>query len=148
MLLTSKLSPKLNWTKTTTSILVIYSGFLFYSGIAKYLNLMDFAFGMTNFSLFSAELIFYIAYIIPAIEIILGIMLLINKTRKISTYGTTALLIAYSAYLTLFKHYAYSGWCSCGSVIKLELEQHLLFNMAITIPLLMVIIRKEKAPKN
>ncbi|MFT7055334.1 MAG: hypothetical protein ACJAR3_000961 [Roseivirga sp.] len=99
---------------------------------------------MTNFSLFSGDLVFYLAYLIPAFEIILAILLLMNRTRKIAILGLSGLLITYSVYLTLFKYYATNGWCSCGSVIDLSLRQHLLFNIILILPLLVVLINSGK----
>jgi hypothetical protein len=143
-LLFSKWNKNLDWSKIVNILLIGYSGFMLYSGISKYLNLLNFAFGMTNFSLFSGDLVFYLAYLIPAFEIILAILLLMNRTRKVAILGLSGLLITYSVYLTLFKYYATNGWCSCGSVIDLSLRQHLLFNIILILPLLVVLINSGK----
>lgn len=113
-----------------------YSGFMLYSGVSKYMDLLSFAFGMTNFSLFNDDFIFFLTFLIPAFEILLALTLIINKTRRYALYMLIGLFLFYSIYLTMFKYFATSSWCSCGSIIDLNLSNHLVFNFIITLPLL------------
>jgi len=124
--------------------IAVYSGFLFYSGVSKYLSLLDFAFGMTNFNLFSEEAVFFFTYLIPLFEIILGILILFKKTMFYSLVLVIGLFTLYTLYLVLFKFNATSGWCSCGSIIDLNLPNHILFNLVITLPLLLIVLNYEK----
>ncbi|KYG72494.1 hypothetical protein AWN68_12100 [Roseivirga echinicomitans] len=119
---------------------------MLYSGVSKFMNLLDFAFGMTNSNLFDGNTVFFLSYFIPLFEIILGVVLLFKKMRIGALYALISLMILYSIYLAVFKYYAVSGWCSCGSVIDLSLTKHLIFNAIITIPLVITVflMGKEK----
>lgn len=130
---------KIQSAKTINALYIVYSGFMLYAGVSKFMDLLSFAFGMTNFSLFNDDLVFFLTFLIPSLEILLAFSLIINKTRKYGLYMLISLFLLYSVYLTLFKYFATSSWCSCGSVIDLGLSNHLVFNFFITLPLLFMV---------
>jgi uncharacterized membrane protein YphA (DoxX/SURF4 family) len=71
----------------------------------------------------------WIAWLIPALEIIVSLMLIIPAFRLRGLYASTILMIAFTAYIIIILNFSKEIPCSCGGVIEqLSWTQHIFFN--------------------
>lgn len=104
--------------------------FLFlYTGVSKYLNFITFAEDMKN-QPFPQWMTFLLIWVLPAIEIMLGLGLMFNKSRLISLYGSFILMLLFTVYVALILLNVFDKIpCSCGGVLQsLGWNEHLIFN--------------------
>lgn len=74
-----------------------------------------------------------IAWMVPAIELLVSCMLLIPKTRKSGLYSSFILMAGFTLYVGWLLAFADDLPCSCGGVIQqMTWSQHLLFNIFFT----------------
>ena len=72
-----------------------------------------------------------LVWMVPALEIIISIMLLINRTILLGLYAAFGLMCLFSAYIYAILNFTDSIPCSCGGVLeKLGWTEHLIFNIA------------------
>lgn len=73
----------------------------------------------------------FVAYAIPAIEILLSILLIIPKTKRVAIIGSFILMIVFTAYLVYMVYSGAKLTCNCGGVISsMTWKQHILFNIS------------------
>lgn len=71
---------------------------------------------------------------VPAVEIILSVLLVINATRIFAFYGSLFLMTLFTAYLIAILNFSYYIPCSCGGILQgLSWESHIIFNLAFII---------------
>jgi len=103
---------------------------LLYASFSKYFDFAAFKRGMYN-QPFPAWLSSVLIIFLPPIEIVLAILLTLEKTKKKALVGTIVMMTAFTLYivailLNFFPHVP----CSCGGIIRaLSWEQHLIFNL-------------------
>jgi hypothetical protein len=75
-----------------------------------------------------------IAWLVPAVEIIIAILLIIPRTKKIGFLSSLGLLLVFTFYIIyMFIFYPHKP-CSCGGVIStLTWQQHIAFNIFLSI---------------
>lgn len=74
------------------------------------------------------------AWFVPVVEILLAVMLGINKTRRYGLYGSFFLLVAFTAYIVAITRFSDFVPCSCGGILeKLSWNQHLVFNIGFVL---------------
>jgi len=95
-------------------------------------------FGFANFEKFIIKLDLmraigkYVAFLIPASEVAISLVLLFPKTRKLGLYYSLGLMILFTAYLVYMKLTAETLPCHCGGVIsRLSWTQHIGFNILL-----------------
>ncbi|OQP62272.1 hypothetical protein A4R26_17945 [Niastella populi] len=70
-----------------------------------------------------------IAWSIPAVEIVLSLLLVFNKTRLLGLYASFFLMSLFTAYLVIMLNFSYYIPCSCGGVLQyLTWNEHIVFN--------------------
>ena len=103
-----------------------------YTGLNKILDIDKFKFEMGR-SPFIQDIGGFIAYTLPAGEMLLALGLIIKKTRLPSLYISFALMALFTGYIWLMLNYAYDLPCSCGGIIaRLSWHDHLVFNIVFT----------------
>ena len=71
----------------------------------------------------------FVAWSIPAVELLIAILLVINRTRLIGLYASFFLMSLFTAYLIIMLNLSYYIPCSCGGVLEhLSWNQHIVFN--------------------
>jgi uncharacterized membrane protein YphA (DoxX/SURF4 family) len=71
-----------------------------------------------------------IAWLLPIIEIIVGLLFMFRKWRLLAFYSSLFLLTLFTAYLVAMLNFSYYIPCSCGGVLSiLSWKEHILFNL-------------------
>ena len=92
-----------------------------------------------------------LVWIVPTLEIIISILLLINRTVLLGLFAALGLMCLFTAYIIAILNFTDIIPCSCGGVLeKMNWDQHLIFNLAflalaIAGILLTNIIKEKKA---
>ncbi|MCZ4222916.1 MauE/DoxX family redox-associated membrane protein [Pedobacter rhodius] len=75
-----------------------------------------------------------IAYMVIAVEFIISLGLLIEKTNRNSLAASGGLLLLFTVYIIMILLYSPYVPCSCGGIISaLSWTQHLILNIGLTI---------------
>ncbi|TRW21480.1 hypothetical protein FMM05_20230 [Flavobacterium zepuense] len=86
-----------------------------------------------------------VGWLVPLMEILIGILLIIPKTQKLGLYAFTSLMIVFTFYIGGMMIWADKLPCHCNLFIeKLSWGQHLLFNLACII-LAIIAVRLSKS---
>jgi uncharacterized membrane protein YphA (DoxX/SURF4 family) len=103
-----------------------------YTGLNKMMDIDKFKYEMGR-SPFIQDMSGFIAYTLPAGEMLLALLLIIKRTRLLGLYLSFALMALFTGYIWLMLNYAYDLPCSCGGIIsKMSWHQHLVFNAVFT----------------
>ncbi len=115
-----------------------------YASISKLLDFENFQVQLAQSPLLSA----YAGTIAPLViftELLIVLLLCLNKTRLTSLYGSFFLMVAFTVYIYLILNYSDFIPCSCGGIIeKLGWTEHLIFNIVFALLALIAIIILEK----
>lgn len=120
-----------------------------YTGVSKLLNYSDFRFALTQSPLLTpfAKIV---AWLLPASEIAIALLLFFPVTRTAGLYISLALLLVLTAYLIYMVIHTTDLPCNCGGVIKfLSWKQHILFNcffILLTALTIWLIRKRRKLP--
>ncbi len=95
-------------------------------------------FALFKHFLFSSPLIgkkaAIVAWVVPASEIIVSLLLFLPATRRLGLYASFILMLVFTLYLAYMIIFVPKLPCSCGGVIsQLSWQQHLIFNVIFTI---------------
>lgn len=116
-----------------------------YAAISKLLDFENFQIQLAQSPLLSAYA-GIISYAVITIELLIALLLCINKTRLFSIYGTLFLMTGFTVYIYLILNYSDFIPCSCGGILeKLDWSQHLVFNFICVILSLLSIYILEKS---
>lgn len=91
-----------------------------------------------------------IAWLVPAIEIVIALLLLLPQTRQIGLASSVVLLAVFTAYIVyMFNFYPHKP-CSCGGIIsKLGWREHIVFNLFfLVLAVIALRLNKKKRPDN
>lgn len=73
----------------------------------------------------------YVAWAIPAIEIIIAVLVVIPKTVLVGLYASFSIMVIFTAYIFVIMNYSEYIPCSCNGILEgASWEQHLIFNLA------------------
>ena len=76
----------------------------------------------------------YIAFLLPAVELTVSLLLLIPRTRRFGLYSTFALMLVFTLYLGYMILFTPQRPCTCGGVLeKMTWTQHLILNIFLNI---------------
>ncbi|SFH37726.1 MauE/DoxX family redox-associated membrane protein [Pedobacter insulae] len=76
----------------------------------------------------------FIAWFIPAIEIVIVLLLFHPKTLLIGLYASYGLMAMFTGYIVVILNFAERVPCSCGGILdKMGWHEHLIFNITFTI---------------
>ncbi|WP_343689995.1 MauE/DoxX family redox-associated membrane protein [Chitinophaga sp.] len=89
-----------------------------------------------------------IAILIPAAELLVAGLLLLEKTIKGGLLGSLALMVVFTLYVSYVVFFAAYKPCSCGGIIRnLTWPQHLVFNLFfVTLSILGLYLQRRSAP--
>ena len=119
------------WFKRSTMIEVISSLLIILFIYAALNKLFDFEYFKVQLSKspFITSFSNFVAWSIPASEIVIALLLVIKRTRLIGLYASFFLMSLFTAYLVIMLNVSYYVPCSCGGVLaKLSWNQHIVFN--------------------
>lgn len=86
-----------------------------------------------------------LAWGVPGLEIVISIMLLINRTVMLGLYAAFTLMLLFTFYIYAILNYSDIIPCSCGGVLqRMTWDQHLIFNIVFVILGLVGIILQTK----
>jgi hypothetical protein len=105
--------------------------FLFlYASLSKFADFQTFRYDMNN-QPFPKWLSGILVWAVPIVEVLLSVMLIMNKPRLYGLYGSLVIMSLFTIYTTLvlFKFFDKVP-CSCGGIIKkLTWTQHSILNL-------------------
>jgi hypothetical protein len=71
-----------------------------------------------------------VAWLVPAIEILIAVMLSFLRFRLLALYASFGLMIMFTAYIVVITRFSEYVPCSCGGVLeRLSWNEHLVFNL-------------------
>ena len=86
-----------------------------------------------------------LVWMVPALEIIISIMLLVDRFKMLGLYLAFGLMLMFTVYIYAILNYSNSIPCSCGGVLeKMTWDQHLIFNIVFVILGIIAIILYSK----
>jgi uncharacterized membrane protein YphA (DoxX/SURF4 family) len=104
-----------------------------HTGISKIVNYQEFRLQVGQ-SPFITKYANFISWVLPTMEVIVGILLAFNKTKLLGFYCSLSFMTMFSMYIFLMLHYAPKLPCSCGGIIaSLSWKQHLWINILFTL---------------
>lgn len=136
--------------KKLIPLVVAYScAILFiYAAVSKILDFENFQIQLAQSPLLSA-FAGYVAWGVPALEIVLSLLLLSNKGRSMGLFGSFGLMIMFTAYIYIILNYSAFVPCSCGGVLeKMSWNQHLIFNIVFVLLSALAALMSASQPKN
>jgi uncharacterized membrane protein YphA (DoxX/SURF4 family) len=116
------------------SLIIILSSLLvllfLYTGLAKLLNLKEFANTLNNQPL-PKSILPWLLWLVPFVEMVTALLLLIDRTRLIGLWSSLVIMLGFTVYTALVLLNVFAKIpCSCGGVIRqLTWKQHLVFNI-------------------
>ncbi len=104
-----------------------------YAALSKLLDFETFTVQLAQSPLLSAYA-GIIAWLVPAVEIIIAVLLVFERFRIPALFAAFALMVMFTAYIVIILNFSDFIPCSCGGVLeKLSWTQHLIFNIAFII---------------
>lgn len=86
-----------------------------------------------------------LVWLVPGLEILISVLLLIQRTVLLGLYSGFALMCLFTAYIYAILNYSDSIPCSCGGVIaKLGWTEHMIFNIAFIVLAIIGILLQSK----
>jgi len=83
----------------------------------------------------------FVAWCIPAVEILIAIMLIFSRTRLGALYASFSLMVMFTCYIVAITQFSDYVPCSCGGVLeKLGWTEHLIFNIVFVLLAIAAII--------
>jgi len=110
-------------------ICLLYTILFVYAATSKVLDFENFRIQLGQSPLLSS-FSGLILFAVPAVEIIIAILLLVQKFRLIGLFSAYTLMVLFTAYIYILLNYSAFIPCSCGGIIqKLSWSQHIIFNI-------------------
>lgn len=86
-----------------------------------------------------------LVWMVPAMEIIISVMLLINSIRTVGLYAGFMLMCLFTAYIVAILNFTDHIPCGCGGVLQnLGWTEHLIFNMVFVLLAIAAILLQTK----
>lgn len=116
--------------EAVASLLVVL---FIYTSIIKLRNSEEFVAAMHRNPLIS-NFAFPLSWLVPSTELIIAGLLIIPKTRRYGLLASTLLMTVFTFYVAYMLFKGGDLPCTCGGIIqKMSWQDHLLFNMSISI---------------
>jgi uncharacterized membrane protein YphA (DoxX/SURF4 family) len=131
-------------------ICLLYILLLVYAATSKLLDFENFRIQMGQSPLLSS-FAGLLLFAVPAVEIIIAILLLIEKFRLIGLFSAYTLMVLFTAYIYILLNYSAFVPCSCGGIIqKLSWSQHIIFNSCFIVlsVIAVLLLRDNKTSDN
>ncbi len=118
-----------------------------YAAISKLITFEEFKVQLTQSPLLSMYA-GVIAYLVVISELVIAFLLTLRSTRLLGLYLSYSLMVAFTIYIYLILNYSDFIPCSCGGVLeKLGWNEHLWFNIIISVLILLALFFQEDKPK-
>jgi uncharacterized membrane protein YphA (DoxX/SURF4 family) len=124
-----------------------------YAAVTKLLSYEKFKVQLGQSPLLT-EQAYWVAWAVPALEIVIVLMLAIPALQLLALYASYSLMVMFTTYIIIITRFSPYVPCSCGGVLqKLGWTEHLVFNIvfvvlaAIAIILHVQNIKKTKSPQ-
>lgn len=76
----------------------------------------------------------WLAWVVPTSELIIAVMLSVNRFRLIGLYVAFTLMVMFTAYIVAILQFSETIPCSCGGVLEsLGWTEHLIFNIGFVV---------------
>ncbi len=123
--------------------------FLSFSGLAKIMDLADFGRAVNSFGLIPSTWVVLVTIAIPYLELILGLMLLLNLFTRPAYVTALTMLIVFTA-LSTYKYFSGDiSDCGCfGKLLQRKTDEKLLIENALLMVLFALGFFKLKGTKN
>jgi uncharacterized membrane protein YphA (DoxX/SURF4 family) len=103
-----------------------------YAALAKLFDYERFKIQISQSPLLT-DLATLVAWFIPGLELVIAIMLMLQRLRHIALYSAFSLMVSFTAYIIAILNFSTDIPCSCGGVFeKLGWSEHLVFNISLT----------------
>lgn len=115
-------------TLLTDTICYLFIFLFAYTACSKAMDYASFARALARYPMIEsyAETV---AWLVPASEAFVSLLLVFPRTRKIGLYASLALMLVFTAYLLHMVLTMDALPCSCGGVISsMSFDQHIVFN--------------------
>ncbi|SHM89488.1 DoxX family protein [Flavobacterium chilense] len=110
-------------------ICLLYILLFVYAGISKLLDFENFQVQLGQSPLLSA-FAGVIAWIVPALELFIALLIFVKKWRIIGLFSAFSLMVMFTTYIYIILNYSSFVPCSCGGILeKLGWTEHLFFNL-------------------
>ncbi|APF17172.1 DoxX family protein [Caldithrix abyssi DSM 13497] len=128
---------------------IVLGLFLSISGVAKIMDLAAFGKAVNGFGLLPSTWVVLVTVIIPYLELILGLMLLLNFYAKPAYVTALTMLIIFTA-LSAYKYFSGDiSDCGCfGKLLQCKTDEKLLIENALLMVLFALGFFKMKGTKN
>ena len=113
----------------TAIICYLYILLFVYAAVSKILDFENFRVQLGQSPLLSA-FAGWIAWMVPAVEILIAILLAIPRLRGVGLYLAFGLMTMFTAYIYIVLNFSSFVPCSCGGILeKLGWTEHIIFNL-------------------
>lgn len=86
-----------------------------------------------------------ITYGILAVELVVSVLLIFEKTRRLGLYCSFVLMVLFSFYIYIILNYSEFVPCSCGGILeKMDWRTHLIFNLITVVLAATALLFQEK----
>jgi len=104
-----------------------------YAASSKLLDYQKFTIELGKSPLLSA-FSHWLAWLVPAIEIGIGILLLFKRFQLTALFASFSLMVIFSAYIIAILNFSEYIPCSCGGILEnMNWKQHFWFNMMFVV---------------
>jgi uncharacterized membrane protein YphA (DoxX/SURF4 family) len=104
-----------------------------YAAVSKLLDYDNFQLQLGQSPLLSS-FAGWLSWFVPLLELVLSVMLLLDRARSIALFGSYALMLMFSTYIFIMLNYSSYTPCSCGGVLeKMGWTAHLYFNLGFVL---------------
>jgi hypothetical protein len=90
-----------------------------------------------------------VAWMVPAVEIIVAGLLTVLRFRLLGLYASFSLMVMFTAYIVVITRFSEYVPCSCGGVLeKLSWNDHLVFNLVfVVLGFVAIVLYPKEEPK-
>lgn len=121
--------------KHTATVIIRLSliGLLGYAAISKLAGWQEFYHQINEISFFKG-IGWWIAILVPTVELIIVGLLIAPKRRLLGLYSAFFIMLSFTVYIYVLRHFGNNIVCSCGGIIStLTAKQHFWFNMGFMV---------------
>lgn len=115
--------------KISRLIAVMFIFLFVYTAVSKLLDFHLFVITIRRSPLIGNNA-FIVAWVLPAAELIVAVLLIIAKTRRVGLYASLTLMVIFTSYILFMLLFLPQLPCSCGGVLQsMGWKEHLVFNL-------------------
>lgn len=122
---------------------IISIGFVFlwvYAAVSKLLDYENFGVQLGKSPMLTA-FAGIVVWLVPAVEIIIAVMLSVNRYRIFGIYVSYCLMVMFTTYIVIITKFSSHTPCSCGGILEeMSWSQHLIFNVVWIIATVIAIV--------